>query len=89
MIPPYCYRLSPLDNGVFRLVADFLKKNAADYAVQHISVGLDKAFPVYRTGSKAGALAGHNRLQHTCRFPIVTVLVSNVQLLFSVRPPES
>ena len=57
-IPPYCYHLSPLDNGAFGLVADFLKQNAADYATQPISVGLDKAFRVYRTGSEAGALAG-------------------------------
>ena len=56
-IPPYCYHLSPLDNGAFGLVADFLKQNAADYATQPISVGLDKAFRVYRTGSEAGALA--------------------------------
>ena len=59
-IPPYCYHLSPLDNGAFGLVADFLKQNAADYATQPISVGLDKAFRVYRTGSEAGALAGRS-----------------------------
>ena len=66
MIPPYCCHLSPLDNGAFGLVADFLRQNAADYAEQHISVRLDKAFRVYRTGSKAGALAGHNSTTHMC-----------------------
>ena len=66
-IPPYCYHLSPLDNGAFGLVADFLKQNAADYATQPISVGLDKAFRVYRTGSEAGALAGRMCF-HNCKY---------------------
>ena len=47
-------------------MADFLRQNAADYAEQHISVRLDKAFRIYRTGSKAGALAGHNSTTHMC-----------------------
>ena len=47
-------------------MADFLRQNVADYAEQHISVRLDKAFRIYRTGSKAGALAGHNSTTHAC-----------------------
>ena len=54
-------------------MADFLRHNAADYAEQHISVRLDKAFRIYRTGSKAGALAGHN----------THVLPSSIRELFS------
>ena len=75
MIPPYCSHLSPLDNGAFGLVADFLRQNVADYAEQHISVRLDKAFRIYRTGSKAGALAGHNSTTHACAIAFLTVLV--------------
>ena len=56
-------------------MADFLRQNAADYAEQHISVRLDKAFRIYRTGSKAGALAGHNSTTHACAIAFLTVLV--------------
>ena len=56
-------------------MADFLRQNAADYAEQHISVRLGKALRIYRTGSKAGALAGHNSTTHMCfQVPFVTVL---------------
>jgi hypothetical protein len=66
-------------------VADFLRHNAADYAEQHISVRLDKAFRVYRTGSKVGALGGtqqHNT--HVLPF-VVTVLVFSYELPNVVR----
>ena len=66
-------------------MADFLRHNAADYAEQHISVRLDKAFRIYRTGSKAGALGGtqqHNT--HVLPF-VVTVLVFSYELPNVVR----
>jgi hypothetical protein len=43
-IPPYCYHLSPLDNGAFGWVVRFLQANNNAYGHQSIRVGLDAAF---------------------------------------------
>lgn len=43
-IPPYRHELSPLDNGAYGWVVDFLKARNAFYAREDIRVGLNEAF---------------------------------------------
>jgi len=43
-IPPYCYYLSPLDNGGFGLATRFLISNNETYAQLPMHAGLDAAF---------------------------------------------
>jgi hypothetical protein len=43
-LPPYCYDLTPLDNGAFGIVRRYLQKHSARIARVGLRRGLDKAF---------------------------------------------
>ena len=43
-IPAYCYHLSPLDNGAYGLVVNWLKATAHRYGHEPIKVQLTRAF---------------------------------------------
>ena len=61
-IPPYCYHLSPLDNGAYGYVVGFLKANSDFYADKPIEVALDAGFR--SVGGDAARMCFHNCRYH-------------------------
>ena len=57
-IPPYCFHLSPLDNGAYGLVVRWLKANAHKYGHEPIDTQLTRAFRM--VGPRAARWCFHN-----------------------------
>ena len=56
-IPPYCYHLSPLDNGAFGYVCKWLQNYAFLYATKPVHEITDAAFS--SVGAEVGRMSFH------------------------------